>query len=96
MDRHAIAILIPLFGLMASTVLVGIGMLIKHKERMAGLGAAGGTPRRDPELEERMARLEQALETISVEIERTGEAQRYLTKVLAKHLPAEAQDQLSN
>ena len=92
MDRHAIAILIPLFGLMASSAFVMLAMIIKHRERMAGVGTEGRL--RDPEIEERMARLEQAMESMAVEIERNGEAQRYLTKVLAKHLPGEAQEQL--
>lgn len=35
-------------------------------------------------LEDRMARLEQAVDTIAVEMERIGESQRFLTKLLAE------------
>lgn len=89
--QHILALLIPLFGIAACTTLVGVRMLIGHKERLMELGAGR---RSDHELEARMSRLEQTIETMSLEIERNGEAQRYLTRVLAKHLPAEAQDRL--
>lgn len=92
MDKHILAILIPLFAVIGVTVLSGVRMLIKHQERMAKLG--NGKAAGDPELEARIARVEQVIESMSVEIERNGEAQRYLTKVLAKHLPAEAQEKL--
>jgi len=67
-------------------------MLIKHKERLAELGGGDGATHR--ELEARVMRLEQSIETMSLEIERNGEAQRYLTKVLAKHLPSAAQAEM--
>ena len=35
-------------------------------------------------LEDRIARLEQAVDTIAIEMERIGESQRFLTKVLAE------------
>ena len=51
----------------------------QHRERMAELkartGQLGGG-------NERLERLEQAVETIAVEVERVGEGQRYLTRVL--------------
>ena len=52
---------------------------LQHRERMAELRArtgpvGGGT--------ERLERLEQAVEAIAVEVERVGEGQRYLTRVL--------------
>ena len=42
-------------------------------------------------LEDRMARLEQAVDTIAIEMERIGESQRFLTKVLAER-PAEKKE----
>ena len=51
----------------------------QHRERMAELkartGQLGGG-------NERLERLEQAVEAIAVEVERVGEGQRYLTRVL--------------
>jgi len=35
-----------------------------------------------PELDERLARLEQAMDAVAVEIERVGEGQRYVTRIL--------------
>jgi uncharacterized coiled-coil DUF342 family protein len=92
MSPDILALLIPIFAIVGGITLGGVRMLIKHKERLAELGGGYGPSHR--ELEARLTRLEQSMETMSLEIERNGEAQRYLTKVLAKHLPAEAQEQL--
>jgi hypothetical protein len=40
---------------------------------------------RAPEQDQRMDRMEQAIETIALEVERIGEGQRYMTRVLAEH-----------
>jgi hypothetical protein len=48
------------------------------------------TPRReafDPENSPRLQRIEQAIESIAVEVERIGEAQRFTTKLLADRQP---------
>ena len=92
MNPDVLALFIPITAIVGGLTIGGVRMLIKHKERMAELGDSRGPAGRD--LETRVARLEQSIETMSLEIERNGEAQRYLTKVLAKHLPAEAQEQL--
>jgi len=57
-------------------------MAFRHKEKMAELDARsrGG---RDPEADARLARIEQAVDSMAVEMERIGEGQRFLTKVLA-------------
>ena len=69
---------IPL--LVAITGSVGVVFRwFQHRERMAELkaqtGQLGGG-------NERLERLEQAVEAIAVEVERVGEGQRYLTRVL--------------
>src|SRR5690348_11049422 len=96
MNADVVAVFIPICAILGGVTLVGVRMLIKHKERLAELSAYGGgqSGATQRELETRVARLEQTIETMSLEIERNGEAQRYLTKVLAKHLPAEAQASL--
>jgi len=61
-------------------------MAFRHHEKMAELqrggGDGGGT--RDPEIAARLARMEQAIDSMAVEMERVGEGQRFLTKVLSE------------
>ena len=64
-------------------VLVVTGWMLKtwlnHREKMKGLSMAGqGLMSSD----ERLARVEQAVESIAIEMERIGEGQRYVTKLL--------------
>ncbi len=65
-------------------------MLLKHKEKMATLRA----PQDQSVLDARLQRVEQAVDAVAVEVERIGESQRFLTKVLTdKALPAADQRQ---
>jgi len=64
-------------------VLVVTGWMLKtwlnHREKMKGLSMAGqGLVSSD----ERLARVEHAVESIAIEMERIGEGQRYVTKLL--------------
>jgi hypothetical protein len=71
-------IIVPaVFGIPAIVWIVR--MAFRHKEKMAEL-QSGRT--RDPELEARLRRLEQAVDAIAVEVERVGEGQRFVTKLL--------------
>jgi hypothetical protein len=56
-------------------------MVLRHKEKMATIHADTG---RTFELEARLERIEQAVDTIAVEMERIGEGQRFVTKLLAE------------
>ena len=58
----------------------------RHRERMASLGSSPSTNR---ELESRLKRIEEAVDTIAIEMERMGEGQRFITKLLADRAPAE-------
>jgi len=49
-------------------------------------GAARDDTRRDAAMEERLARIEHAVDAIAVEVERVSEGQRFATKVLADRL----------
>ena len=49
-----------------------------------------GDPRRVQRLEERIARLEGSIEAMSSEMERLGEGQRFMTKLLAERAPSAA------
>jgi ABC-type Na+ efflux pump permease subunit len=67
------------FGIPAIVIIVR--MALKHKERMATLTAPAQS---NAALEARLSRIEEAVETIAVEIERMGEGQRFVTKLLAE------------
>ena len=72
------AVAIPLVVVSAAAV----GVLFRwfqHRERMAELMGGGGNAVAGVE---RLERLEQAVEAIAIEVERVGEGQRYLTRVL--------------
>jgi hypothetical protein len=73
--------IIPLFGMFA-TLGTGVWMLkiwLGHRERTRTLDQRGvGGSASD----ERLARVEQAVEAIAIEIERVSEGQRFVTKLL--------------
>ena len=76
-------IIVPIvFGM--PTVAFMLRMLLKHKEKMASLRA----PQDQSAIDARLARVEQAMDAVAIEVERIGESQRFLTKVLTdKSLP---------
>ena len=72
-------VVIPfVFGIPA-TVMV-IRMWFRHQEKMATLRQPTAS---QPIIEARLERVEQALDAIAVEMERVGEGQRFLTRLLA-------------
>lgn len=73
-------IIVPLIFAIPSFV-IGLRMVLRHKEKMASLNANTG---RSFEVEARLDRIEQAVEAIAVEMERVGEGQRFVTKLLAE------------
>ena len=73
-------IVVPaVFGIPASVLLAR--MWFRHKEKMASLK---GTTAADSAVEARLARIEEAVDAIAIEIERMGEGQRFVTKLLAE------------
>jgi hypothetical protein len=72
-------IIVPAVFAIPSMVLA-LRMWLKHKEKMASLNVDSG---RSFEIEARLERIEQAVETIALEMERVGEGQRFVTKLLA-------------
>jgi hypothetical protein len=77
---HPEIIIVPaVFGIPAVVILVR--MVLKHKEKMASLSAPANS---NSMLEARLIRIEEAVETIAVEMERMGEGQRFVTKLLAE------------
>jgi hypothetical protein len=60
---------------------IALRMMLKHREKMASLGAVQ-LPSADADA--RMMRVESAIESMAVELERIGEGQRFLTRLLAE------------
>ena len=76
-------IVIPfIFGF--PTLAVMLRTWARHREKMAALQPR---PEVSENIEARLARVEQAVEAVAVEIERIGESQRFLTKVLTDSRP---------
>lgn len=72
-------IIVPIvFGLPTAAVMMR--MWLKHKEKMASLRA----PQDQSTIDARLQRVEQAMDAVAVEVERIGESQRFLTKVLTE------------
>lgn len=84
MVQPEIIVVPAVFGIPA--VVIFARMWFRHVERMATLKGAS-----NPMLEARLARIEEAVETIAVEVERMGEGQRFVTKLLTERT---AQQQL--
>jgi hypothetical protein len=66
-------------------------MWFRHREKMAELS---GT--RNPGLEARLTRIEEAVETIAIEVERMGEGQRFVTKLLTERTAQQLPDASKN
>ena len=77
---HPEIIIVPIVFFVPAAV-IGLRMLLKHREKMAALGA-GHAPSR--EADSRLMRVESLVESMAVELERIGEGQRFLTKLLAE------------
>lgn len=77
MEAVAIAVLFGITGWMFKSWL-------GHQERMRELSADA---RRIGSAEERLARVEHAVESIAIEVERISEGQRYVTSMLHERAP---------
>lgn len=77
------AVIIPIvFGIPGVVIITK--MWFSHKEKMAGLG---GPKQGTALLDARLARVEQAVESIAIEMERVSEGQRFVTKLLIDRAP---------
>lgn len=75
-------IIVPIvFGF--PTVAFMLRTWVRHREKMATLAP----PEASAKIEARLERVEQAVEAVAIEIERIGESQRFLTKVLTDSRP---------
>ncbi|HKO16538.1 MAG TPA: hypothetical protein VJU87_09875 [Gemmatimonadaceae bacterium] len=74
-------IIVPvIFGL--PTIVILVRMLIGYRLKMAD--RRGLSPAAAASIDARLERLEQAMDTLAVELERLGEGQRFTTKLLAE------------
>jgi len=73
---------IPVFFILSTAVV--IMRRWQHKEKMAGLNPSTDTRA----LDDRLRRIEQSIEAMAIEMERVGEGQRFVTKLLAERAPA--------
>jgi hypothetical protein len=81
-------VIIPIVFALPTFAIV-VRMVLKHREKMAELNRGAPPP---AALEERLARVENSVDAIAIEMERVGEGQRFLVKVLSdrNQLPAGA------
>lgn len=75
-------VLVPIaFFVMVATIALGVPLVrarIRERERRSSPGIA------DAQSAERLARIEAAVESIAIEVERISEAQRFTTKLLSE------------
>lgn len=75
----------PLDVAMAAVVLGILStMVVKVANLFANRNRRGADPAQLQRLEERLVRIEQAIDAMSVEVERISEGQRFTTKLLAE------------
>lgn len=77
MVQPEVFIVPAVFGIPALVIFAR--MWFRHTEKMATLK---GAP--NPMLEARLARIEEAVDSIAIEVERMGEGQRFVTKLLTE------------
>jgi hypothetical protein len=73
-------IIVPIVFAIPAIVLFA-KMWFKHKEQMAMLKGSSSS---NSIIESRLAKIEEAVDTIALEMERMGEGQRFVTKLLAE------------
>lgn len=83
--------LIPIVGIVAGTLMALGFPLVRAYARKLEL--EGQQPRIPQEVADRLARMEQAIDAVAVEVERIAEAQRFTTRLLSER--AESQQSLT-
>ena|SRR5688572_5894370 len=89
--------LIPIIGILAGTTLTAVLLypvvraLANRMEHQRGQ-ASGSGPQVPADVGARLARIEAAVESIAIEVERISEGQRFLTKLQSERLPTSTPD----
>jgi len=88
MDHGAVAVLVPLgFFAMVTTIVVGLPFARAMARR---LDRQATVPQIPADVTARLERMEQAIDSIAVEVERISEGQRFTTKLLADRASSSA------
>jgi len=75
-------IVVPIgFFIMVAVLAVGTPLARAFARKMSSQGGQAAVP---AELQQRLQRMEQAIDSIAVEVERISEGQRFTTKLLAE------------
>ena len=69
-------------------IVVFARMWFRHKEKMATLGVRASDGLVNSALDARLDRIEQAVDAIAIEMERMGEGQRFVTRLLSERTGA--------
>ncbi|MEW5916349.1 MAG: hypothetical protein AB1762_08085 [Gemmatimonadota bacterium] len=78
-------IVIPLAGMMMIIILaIGVPLVRALGRRWE---SEARLPRSDPEATQRLARIEQAIDAMALEIERISEGQRFVTRLMSDKMP---------
>ena len=78
-DPGEVAIVAIVFGTTSATILSLVRMRMRAKEHRTPLGDSG--------VDDRLYRIEQAVDAMALEIERMAESQRFTAKLLSDRLP---------
>ncbi|MBV6521296.1 MAG: hypothetical protein MNPFHGCM_01430 [Gemmatimonadaceae bacterium] len=76
-----VAVTAIVFGTLSGTIITLVRLRYSHN-------LSKRQPYPDTAVDERLQRIEQAVDAIAIEVERMSESQRFVTKVLAERLPA--------
>ncbi len=80
-----VAIVVPLgFFTMVAVIVVGRPLAAAYARKINHQSTQASVP---PELQQRLEHMEQAIDSIAVEVERISEGQRFTTKLLADRNP---------
>ena len=69
-------------------------LLLRRRSAESGAALDASTPDELPD--DRLSSLERSVDAVAIEVERIGEGQRFMTKVLTERDPARAPDKASN
>ncbi len=73
-------------GIVATAFVVIFGLLLRYRSTTRGVSKTAELP---AELTQRMARMETAIESVAIEVERISEGQRFTTRLLSDRAPLE-------
>lgn len=73
-------------GIVATTLILIVALSLRYRAKTRGSGKAAELP---AELTQRMIRMETAIESVAIEVERISEGQRFTTRLLSERAPLE-------